>query len=67
MNDPNLIAEYGVYAAATIGKRSRQAIEQALEANRDIKIVYVDGFYEMHEFKLLSRISSRNINLSKRA
>ena len=51
------VDEYGVTAAAAIWQKSRQTVEQALNAERDIKVVCIDGFYEVHEFKLLGRIS----------
>jgi hypothetical protein len=59
------VREYGAQTAATIGKRSRQAVEQAIETGRDIKIVKVDGFYEMHEFKLLAKTRVDRIHLAR--
>ena len=42
--------------AAIVWGKSRQTVEQAIAANRQIKIVLIDGYYEVHEAKLLSRI-----------
>jgi len=52
------VDEYGVAAAAGIWQKSRQTVEQALNAERDIKVVMIDGNCEIHEFKLLGRIGA---------
>ena len=57
------VAEYDVRRAATIMKISRQAVEQAINTGREIKIVHIDGCYEAHEFKMLSRIPESKISL----
>lgn len=57
------VGEYGVKRAAKIMKRTRQAVEQAIKAKRDIKIVHVDGHYEAHEFRMLSRVPEHKISL----
>ena len=55
------VEEHGAAAAASVWQRSdqpvsRQTVEQAIAADRQIKIVLIEGFYEVHEAKLLSRI-----------
>ena len=57
------VDEYGVKRAATIMKKSRQAVQQAIIARREIKIIHIDGHYESHEFKMLSRIPESKISL----
>ena len=55
------VEEHGAAAAASVWQRSsepvsRQTVEQAIAKNREIRIVLIEGFYEVHEAKLLSRI-----------
>ncbi len=48
------VKEQGLNAAVSIWGVSRQAIEQAMINERDIRITFIDGVYEVHESKLLS-------------
>ena len=54
----NFVDSHGVNAAAAIWQRSRQTVEQALLAEREIKIVLIEGYYEVHEFKMLNKVSA---------
>ncbi len=57
----NFVEDHGAAAAASVWQRSdepvsRQTVEQAIANDRQINIILLDGFYEVHEAKLLSRI-----------
>lgn len=49
------VADYGVEATAKVWGISRQAVHKALNMQRDISIVELDGFVEVRESKILSR------------
>jgi hypothetical protein len=53
------VTEKGVNAAVTIWGVSRQAVEKAILNERDIRITYIDGVYEVHESKLLNRARAK--------
>lgn len=57
------VAEYDVRQAATIMGISRQAVEQAIRAGRDIRIVHTGDDYSAHEVKLLGHISSKELRI----
>ena len=49
------VADYGFEAVVDIWGVSRQAVHKALNLQRDISIVELDGFVEVRESKVLSR------------
>ena len=53
------IEEYDTKDAAEVWGVSRQAVDQAIERERDIQIIYLDGYWEVHESKLLSKVKAR--------
>lgn len=50
------IAQYGISRTATIWDVSRQAVEKAVQNNRDIQIILIGDVYEVRESKILKRI-----------
>jgi hypothetical protein len=62
-NLKTFVAANGINAAVKVWGKSRQAVEQALLKDRDIQIVKLDGFYEVHEYKLLNKIAIDEVRL----
>ena len=56
-NLKRFVDEYGVQAAKQIWDVSRQAVEKAIKDEREIQIIELDGYYEVHESKRLNRVS----------
>lgn len=59
----DFVKKYGPVTAGRIWGKSHQAVGSALDSRREIKIVLVNGYFEVHEFKLLGRSKASNINL----
>lgn len=55
------VSIYGPRRAGEVCGMSRQAVESALNIGREINIVAIDGFYEVHETKQLSKQSIMDI------
>ena len=53
------IEEYDTKDAAEVWGVSRQAVDQAIERERDIQIIYLNGYWEVHESKLLKKVKAR--------
>lgn len=60
------VDEHGPVAASKIWGKSHQAVCQALESNRKIKVVKAGKYYEVHEFKLLGRLRISKIDIDCR-
>ena len=59
----DFVEDYGPVLTAKIWGKTYQAVGYAVESDREIKIVLVNGYLEVHEFKLLGRAKASNINL----
>jgi len=49
------VGEYGVNRAQLVWGVSRHAIEKALNSERKIQVIHIDGHYHIWEGKLLNR------------
>ena len=62
------VDQHSVAAVKSIWRRgdvpvSRQAVEQAVDSDREIKVVLIEGFYEIHESKLLSKTPINKVSI----
>jgi len=62
----SFIEEYGVSCVTKIWGVSRQTVYMAKPKQRVIKVVMVDGNYEIWETRLLNKAPCDQINLGKR-
>jgi len=53
------VNEFSEMEAARVWNVSQQAVNMARKGGRDIRIVLIDGFYEIRESKILRRINKR--------
>ena len=56
-NLEKFVERYGVVTTGRIWGVSHQAVSKAVINERDIQIVKIDGFYEVHENKLLNKVA----------
>jgi len=54
------VDEYGCIKASTIWGVSHQAVLSAMNSKREIKVILVDGLYEVHESKRLDKGTHRS-------
>ena len=62
------VDEYSVATVMSIWKRdgvpvSRQAVEGAVKSKRAIQVILLDGFYEIHEAKILSKTPIHKVSI----
>ena len=53
------VEEFSIKDAVEVWGVKRQAVDKALAKKRDIQIIYLDGYWEVHESKLLSKVKAR--------
>ncbi len=56
MSLKRFVKQYGIQQAVDIWGVSQQAVDKAYKGDRDIQIIELDGFVEVRESKLLSRV-----------
>ena len=62
------VDEYNIATVLSIWRRggvpvSRQAVEGAIKSDRAIRVVLLDGFYEIRESKVLSKTPINKVTL----
>lgn len=62
-NLDSFIEIYGIHTLVAMWGVSRQTVHACRGGKRDIRIIKVDGFYEIIESKLLKKIPSDEMDL----
>ena len=57
------ISEYGETGAASVWGKTQQAVNLAVKAERNIRIVLIDDVYEVRESKILRTVNARFVSL----
>lgn len=61
----SFIEEYSIGAVTQVWRVSRQAVFNARTSGRDIRIVKVDGHYEVRESKILKKVPCDSVQFIK--
>ena len=66
----DFVADYGITGIKSVwmvrGKSiSRQAVEQAIDSDREIRVVLTDDLFEVHEYKMLSQVKESSVSLRR--
>ena len=62
-NLKSFVAAHGELAASSVWGVTQQAVNKAVNSERNIQIVLLDGVYEVRESKILARMSETRVYL----